>query len=54
MVEIYSKSLVRAIGKSITHEIMLEHQSKLIKVMKNVPCCKQTVVVVVHINNIGQ
>ena len=38
MVEIYSKSLVRAIGKSITHEIELEDQLKPIKVMKNGLC----------------
>ena len=38
MVEIYSKSLVRAIGKVILREIELEHQSEAIKVMKNGLC----------------
>ena len=36
MVEIYSKSLVRAMG--ITNEIYLEHQLKPIKVMENGLC----------------
>ena len=54
MVEIYTKSLVRAIGKSISHENELEPQSKLIKVMQNGLFCKQTAALVVRINNIGQ
>ena len=46
MVEIYSKSLVRAIK---------ERQLKPIKVMNNVcNVCKQTAVLVVCINTIGQ
>ena len=36
MVEIYSKSSVRAIGTY--HEIELEHQLKTIKVMQNCLC----------------
>ena len=38
MVEIYSKSLVRPIGKVLTNEINLEHQLKPIKVMENGLC----------------
>ena len=35
MIEIYSKSLVRAIVQSITYEIELKHPLKPIKVMKS-------------------
>ena len=35
MVQKYSKSLVKAIGKNMSHKIELEHQSKPIKVMQN-------------------
>ena len=45
--EIYSKSPVRAIGKEL-------HQLKHIKVMKNGLVCKETAVLVVRINNIGE
>ena len=38
MVEICSESLVIAIGKVLLLKIWLEHQSKLIKVMKNDLC----------------
>ena len=38
MVEIYSKSLVRAISERITHKIYLEHQLKPIKSVKNGLC----------------
>ena len=52
MVEICSRSLVRAIGKVLL--IKLGHQLKPIKVMKMAFVCKQTAAMVVRINNIGQ
>ena len=51
MVEICSKSLVRAIGKVLP----INNQLKPIKVSKNgLVNCKQKAVLVVCINNIGQ
>ena len=37
-VEIYSNSLVKMVGKNITHEIHLEHPLNPITVMENGPC----------------
>ena len=38
MVEIYSKSLIRTIGKILHIQFSLEHQLKLIKMTKNDLC----------------
>ena len=52
--EIYSKSSVRAIGKVLLMEFSYNINLKNIKMMNNGLFCKQTVVLVVCINNIGK
>ena len=54
MAEIYSKSPVRAIGKVLIMEFSKDTNKKHIKVMKMAFVFKQTAVLVVLINNIGQ
>ena len=54
MVEIYSKSLVRAIGNALLIEFSQNTSLKAIKVKKMAFVCKQTAVLMVCINNIGQ